>query len=525
VHEALPAADDAAVLGWLAARSRVAVFGFSEDPYHVGYLGEAVAQALRAGSVSCDLHLWSRATPYDGLVALHPNRLVRLAESTLGVIGFAGGYRALTAELCRLAGDRVRVDTRTQLPAPDDASVSASLTEVRRGPVRDARYRGYPVGWAVLSSLAQLLRSSYGDDIVDPAVLDAMTVSYATVFDAALHQLRESTPDAAMIFNGRFLHESAVRDAATQLGVPTVVAEVGHKLDSFSLHWGSAHNRAQYTRRMRQAWGAAVERDADGARVTASSWFSSRRAGSESRNPYVSRQSLGELPELAPDRRRIVYFTSSNDEFLSAGPEWVSPFGTQGQILEQLVDRVQEDTSVQLIIRMHPHTLLKHTRDQQWWRDFTARVSGRQVCVVAPESRVDSYALVESADVVLTIGSTIGIEAAYLQVPSATLGPTLYDSLDVTTSVTDIDAALSLRLDEAELRARRQNTQPWGYYWSTFGIPLEHFKNVAPLYPFGSRPLARRGRLQALVPPSVTARRKDAQFAKATGVRNASRVL
>jgi hypothetical protein len=55
--------------------------------------------------------------------------------------------------------------------------------------------------------------------------------------------------------------------------------------------------------------------------------------------------------------------------------------------------------------------------------------TGSQATHYAPESPIDSYALLETADVVVTFGSTIGIESTYYGRPSVMLGRCLYQGL------------------------------------------------------------------------------------------------
>ncbi|MGE5452538.1 MAG: hypothetical protein ACM3VZ_11945 [Acidobacteriota bacterium] len=65
-------------------------------------------------------------------------------------------------------------------------------------------------------------------------------------------------------------------------------------------------------------------------------------------------------------------------------------------------------------LRLHPNTAFKHFRDQRVWQRWAAILNEIGVDVVPPESSVSSYDMIEASTVVLTIGSTIGAEAAYL---------------------------------------------------------------------------------------------------------------
>jgi hypothetical protein len=60
-----------------------------------------------------------------------------------------------------------------------------------------------------------------------------------------------------------------------------------------------------------------------------------------------------------------------------------------------------------------------------------------------PHSEVDSYELMRAADLVITYGSTSGVEAAFAKRPVVVMGPSAYNSLGCATQVTN----------ESELRA------------------------------------------------------------------------
>jgi hypothetical protein len=67
---------------------------------------------------------------------------------------------------------------------------------------------------------------------------------------------------------------------------------------------------------------------------------------------------------------------------------------------------------------------------------------------VDPYSPIDSYELMRQADIVVTYGSTSGVEAAYAHKPVIVMGPSAYDKLGCATRVgtaREIGAALDHR--------------------------------------------------------------------------------
>ena len=80
--------------------------------------------------------------------------------------------------------------------------------------------------------------------------------------------------------------------------------------------------------------------------------------------------------------------------------------------------------------------LTRPKREQLYWREKLRNLDAQ---VIQPEEEFDSYALIESSDLVLTFGSTTGVEAVALGKPSLLLGESLYSGLKI-----------CLRLDKVE---------------------------------------------------------------------------
>ena len=102
----------------------------------------------------------------------------------------------------------------------------------------------------------------------------------------------------------------------------------------------------------------------------------------------------------------------------------------------------------------------------------------RSVTLIAPESPVDTYALVDAADIVVTSGSTIGLEAVYWRRPSILLRPCEYDELDAAHRVRN-DCELRSLLSASPLHVDRERALPYGYHRATFGEPYTLYDSYA----------------------------------------------
>jgi hypothetical protein len=137
---------------------------------------------------------------------------------------------------------------------------------------------------------------------------------------------------------------------------------------------------------------------------------------------------------LATNKKLVVAYTSSLDELLALGALKESiglapnklrqPFVDQIDWLQQVIDFIGTRDDLQLVVRIHPREGA-NKRDSISAQNLTRlrKAFGHDVpnCrIVWPAEPISSYDLGEAADLVLTSGSTIGLELARLGAPVLT---------------------------------------------------------------------------------------------------------
>ena len=240
--------------------------------------------------------------------------------------------------------------------------------------------------------------------------------------------------------NGRFLHDRAVAAAAQQLGIPLLNYDLGGNQTNFDLTIDDTHDWEALQRRMLslyERWDPA-ERDALG-----SNWFLERTQHLDPTNArFVEAQKIGSMIDLPKDKKIVVYFSSSGDEIIELELNWDAYFGGQENALRLLSKICSEDPDTFLVVRSHPHKRHKPANDVREW--LAAVEEANPDIHLNPHSDVDSYALMRQADVVVTYGSTSGIEAAFAGKPVAVMGPSAYNILGAASAVTNEDELRSV---------------------------------------------------------------------------------
>ena len=301
-----------------------------------------------------------------------------------------------------------------------------------RANIRQLTYHGTAMGPAILEMPPEDM--PVREDHVWPRrwVAAAMR-SYAWAYDQATALIQQHSLGTVVVYNGRFTHDRAVAAAAKALGVRVLYYDTGGYDTDFDLTEATTHDWAHLQVRMLQMYRDWDPTDRD---LIGSSWFDNRRAHTDANNRrYTGIQEQGRVEELPQARKLVVYFSSSDDELVELDIDWQRYFGSQERALRQLADACRQQPDTALVVRTHPHMRLKPPQDLADWLAAVEAISPD--LHFGPESPVDSYALMDRADVVFTYGSTSGVEAGYFGRPVAVMGPSAYDQLGCARRITN----------------------------------------------------------------------------------------
>ena len=330
------------------------------------------------------------------------------------------------------------------------------------------------LGWGVLSTLISATVDPEPDIGRVRWLMRRLAASAERVFGAVAARLASAGADRVYLFNGRLALERAALRACEQAGVDYYV----HERACDTRHYGLSRNAMPHDidrvdGDIRECWRAAAD---DPAReATAAQWFIDRANRVErSWHSFTKSQTPRALPAgWDPSRHNVVVFTSSEDEFAAIGDQWQNPtYANQREGVERLVaDLPARDPNVHVTIRMHPN----QGRLKNRHTDALRAMVGEHVTVIPPEGTVDSYELLRAATVVVTFGSTIGIEAVFWGKPSILLGPSFYHRLG---------AVLRVHAHEEAVRAilappaagDRSMALAYGLWSQTHGHRFRHFE-------------------------------------------------
>jgi len=419
-HDSLPAYLESRLTS--EQLSRPLIVSFSQWEISTSTVGEIAANFHYMG-LPVTVALWADETPMRDVGWTTSHFLARVFLSP------ARDQRLATA-LRRLG------IPRTNLPKPPirrwRPQESLPLIEgLNRGAIRQLRYRGANVGRAILQVHPNDQTPVTDDHEWPRAWVDACVASFAFAFDQTLELIRRCESSCLVVFNGRFLHDAAAAAAATAAGIPVLSFDFGGNETSYDLTTDATHDWSALQTRMKDLYGNwdPAERDRTGG-----AWFEARREHLDHRNAlYVESQTVGRGIQKPHDKTVVVFFSSSGDEISELDVEWGDYFYGQPGALDALASICSRDENVFLVVRTHPHKRMKPVLDVEEWHRAVER-AGPDLHL-SEWSDVDSYALMDQADVIVTYGSTTGVEAAYARKPVIVMGPSAYDELGCATRV------------------------------------------------------------------------------------------
>jgi hypothetical protein len=244
----------------------------------------------------------------------------------------------------------------------------------------------------------------------------------------ALAWLQANRPDVVLIPNGTILEFGALYQTARYLGIPTVTYEFGEQRQRLWLAqdaevmrqdtdalWQTYHDKplsAAQTEQVRTLFAA---------RQRASLWenFARRWQGTPSEGGEKVRQTLG------LDQRPIVLLaTNVIGDSLTLGRQVFSDSMTEW--LERTVRYFAGRPDVQFVVRIHPGELITKGPSVADVVQHVLPELPAHIHLIPAEAKVNTYDIVEIADVGLVYTTTVGLEMAMSGTPVIVIGRTHY---------------------------------------------------------------------------------------------------
>ena len=288
------------------------------------------------------------------------------------------------------------------------------------------------IGLAAASSLISRINRDHKLDTLkfnDEVLTEVQTSFYlAEVF--AKYVIPIIKPDLVYIFNGRISTTAPIVDVCKNHQIDFITHERGGQIGRYWIIKNTIpHDIKNVYSEIEKLWESIpiIEREEWG-----NKFFKDRRNRVEQGwYSFTKEQKKELLPHRFSDgKRNIVFFNSTIEEF-AAVKGWEKPlflFSDEIDALKSICNYFKEDTSKQFYLRVHPN--LKGFDNSQVRDIKKLSIELPNLEIILPESPIDTYSLLDKSDLIITFGSTVGIESVYWGKPSIQLGMSFYNNLN-----------------------------------------------------------------------------------------------
>lgn len=339
-----------------------------------------------------------------------------------------------------------------------------SLLDPTSPNLQNLKFENFDVGMGLISSLISLTRDPHFDRAKYSNLALALGRDAIRLYRLTRELIRANGSDIVILFNGRVASVRAIRRACEAMGVRYIVHELGSSRDKYALFDGATPHQPEPIRDWVDDWWRFVSEPEAKARAflakrrqnVATSWYS-----------YTGKQNAGHCPPR-DERKRVTFYTSSDDELIAIGDELPpdSPYCDQAHSIRS-VGRACRDRGYDFVVRCHPNTPASH-------RHLVAAAREVSPTVIEPSSHVDSYALMDCSDVVLTQNSTVGIEASADRKPVFYTGRNLFEQCRSVRRIMN-DSDLSAALDATEA-PDPVDALRYANFFGEHGIPYRYYQ-------------------------------------------------
>lgn len=251
-----------------------------------------------------------------------------------------------------------------------------------------------------------------------------------TVFSSVYKAIISSKITEVYIFNGRYPAQKSSTLAAMRSKAKVTFYEFGELKNRIFINDFSPHERLKGQEAVEELVTGLSETEVIN---TANSWLLLRLPEStESSNSFTQNWSTElplEIENIYSSNKVITLFTSSQDEFMSIGPEWLQhEWEDQFSAFETVLTHF-ENLGYKTVLRVHPNFMTKARELVKREKKQIHELQGKhpELFVIWHDVPVNSYGLVERSSAVVVWNSTVGLEASSRGIPVFTCAAAGYD--------------------------------------------------------------------------------------------------
>ena len=244
--------------------------------------------------------------------------------------------------------------------------------------------------------------------------------------------------DILVLLNGRFTCENAFKQVATKKGLEVYFHECGppYPYDRFFFEKYMPHDWDERKKEI-EAINLSVSKKI--IKRVGKEFFERKTSGDgvyeksyvEEQLEYMSTHLEDHIKECKLNNIRILsYYTTNDDEyqFITINSNRYPIWGSQINAIKAIAD-IAKSLGMFFIVRVHPNLKAKSKAEQERWKAVGIYVKSKGFYWVSQNDPEPTYLLLKKSDIIISAGSTVGIEAIYLEKPSIVITKCFYDGI------------------------------------------------------------------------------------------------
>lgn len=339
-------------------------------------------------------------------------------------------------------------------------------------------YNDQNLGLGVSSSLISFFHESNFDVKKNNNIVYKTLKSSAIVYERSLSLINKIKPDYIVTFNNRFATSLPIILAAKKNKLNIIRHERGSNYNKYETFKKDVHDLNYRADNVREYWNK--EKNLKKKINIATKYFNNRRSGIPLSWDLKKNHAIDQLSGFVPAKKkkyRIVFYTTSEDEHESIKDQLTNIiWQSQTVALKKLIKCLKILKDFELYIRVHPiSSKRKSLHDQTKWEKFD---NGKNIFVVPYNSKINSYELLDTADLVTTYGGNIGIEAVYWGKNVITLRNAIYSKEKLIFEPKNISELRNYIINLKFLKEpiNKKKVMSFAYYFMIFGKKFKFFR-------------------------------------------------
>ena len=348
--------------------------------------------------------------------------------------------------------------------------------------LKNISIEGSDIGMAAFSSVIVNLREPYPNLQTHLALIRKNLIAAATVHFSLKNYFIQDRPDQVIIFNGRMAPLRPVLRLTQSLEIETYVHERSGDINRYYLTKNIyPHDLNFMKQEIELTYQNSLLLEAKKLEI-ATEWFEERSNNHpQAWFSYTEKQKKNLLPQnLNFQHVNIAIFNSSEDE-LMAIEGWGNPFyENQSDGIYKIINEFKDISDIKFFLRVHPNLTGIDNSQTNFFQNVLSKFPNLEI--IPPDSPISTYTLIDVCDIVITFGSTVGIEAVYRKKPSILMGRSIYEDLGgliLPNSHTDLINILHVYLLTRELPKVNDckiSFVKFGFFQKIYGCIFEYVK-------------------------------------------------